>query len=293
MPVDLKCPIIGLDFDRISFLSKSQAGQDLFVIAVTQGKKNGRWLELGCAHPKYGNNTWLLEKEFLWTGESVDLINPLDSPKQQAWKSFYRNIRSFFGNDAPSEWIPDPKDIYALSNRVQKELIEIHEYDLYVGNLSDDITAIDTYDWYKERPGAKFIIADALQMDFARLQGPYDYLQIDIDDHYNHCALLESIIQKHEFGVVTFEHDFWRKTEVTNQCRYKSRQIMQSAGYVLLCTDITIEPSQGTVIDNEPIYFEDWYVHPSRVDKKIVDTYKCVSQYPRPLYYSDVLFNGK
>lgn len=279
MPSNFKWPIPGLDLDRISSLSRSQAGQDLFVIALTQGKKNGRWLELGCGYPKQVSNTWLLEKEFGWTGTSIDSADPL-TQAHHLWMLFYSTVRSCFGHDIPDAWIENPKDIFALPDHVQKQLIDIHDYDRYVDNC----------DWHSERPGAEFIITDALNMDFATLSGPYDYLQIDIDDHANHCNLLQSVIKEHEFQVITFEHDFWTKTEDTAFCRDQSRKIMQSEGYVLLCTDITCEPSKGDSIDNEPIYFEDWYVHPSRIDKKIIDTYSDVSEFPRPLYYSDVLF---
>ena len=291
MTTNFKWPILELDFDKISSLSRSQAGQDVFVVAVTQGKKNGRWLEIGSGHPKCDNNTWLLEKEFSWTGDSVDCINPVGSPKQQAWVDFYRDIRSCFGNAIPSEWIPNPKNLEALPTHVQQELIELHKYDLYVGKLSDDPNL--RHNWDKERPKANLIIANAFDLDFANFQGPYDYLQIDIDNHANHCKLLQSIIQFHEFSVITFEHDFWQKTSDTALCRDQSRQILQSAGYILLCTDVTIEPGKGKGIDNEPMYFEDWYVHPSRIHKEIIDTYKFVSKHPRPLYYTDILFSGK
>ena len=42
----------------------SQAGQDLFVLSVLNGKRNGKYLEIGSRRHYYGNNTWLLESEF-------------------------------------------------------------------------------------------------------------------------------------------------------------------------------------------------------------------------------------
>jgi hypothetical protein len=53
--------------------SYSQAGQDLFVAYMLELKRNGTWLELGCGHPKHGNNTYLLEHELDWFGVSIDL----------------------------------------------------------------------------------------------------------------------------------------------------------------------------------------------------------------------------
>lgn len=51
--------------------SKSQAGQDLFVYAVTR-KTNGTFLEIGGCHPIEINNTYELEK-MGWSGYSFDI----------------------------------------------------------------------------------------------------------------------------------------------------------------------------------------------------------------------------
>ena len=51
----------------------SQAYQDLFVLTMLGGKKNGRYLEIGANHPTELNNTWLLESEFDWQGISVEI----------------------------------------------------------------------------------------------------------------------------------------------------------------------------------------------------------------------------
>lgn len=58
-------------------------GQDLFVIAMSAGKKNGTYLEIGCGYPVGGgNNTFALESYFNWSGISIDsgrdYISPTD-----------------------------------------------------------------------------------------------------------------------------------------------------------------------------------------------------------------------
>lgn len=50
----------------------SQAGQDLFALAVLNGKTNGTYLEIGAGPAISGNNTYVLEKTFNWNGASVD-----------------------------------------------------------------------------------------------------------------------------------------------------------------------------------------------------------------------------
>ena len=51
----------------------SEAYQDMFVLSVLKGKKNGTYVEIGSGDPSYGNNTYLLEKDFNWNGISLDI----------------------------------------------------------------------------------------------------------------------------------------------------------------------------------------------------------------------------
>ena len=51
----------------------SQAGQDLFVLATLNGKRNGTYLEIGAGPCSEGNNSYLLETEFNWRGVSVEI----------------------------------------------------------------------------------------------------------------------------------------------------------------------------------------------------------------------------
>jgi hypothetical protein len=51
----------------------AQSYQDLFVLSATNGKRNGRYLEIGSAEPFKNNNTALLETAFGWTGVSLDI----------------------------------------------------------------------------------------------------------------------------------------------------------------------------------------------------------------------------
>lgn len=50
----------------------SESYQDLFILSILNGKRNGTYLEIGAGHPFYGNNTALLEKDFEWSGISLD-----------------------------------------------------------------------------------------------------------------------------------------------------------------------------------------------------------------------------
>ena len=50
----------------------SQVYQDMFILSMLNGKKNGTYLEIGAAEPFKGSNTALLEKDFNWTGVSIE-----------------------------------------------------------------------------------------------------------------------------------------------------------------------------------------------------------------------------
>jgi len=51
----------------------AQSYQDMFVLSILDGKRNGTYLEIGCADPFYNNNTALLETQFGWDGVSIDI----------------------------------------------------------------------------------------------------------------------------------------------------------------------------------------------------------------------------
>lgn len=52
----------------------SQTFQDMFVLMMTEGKKQGTYLEIGSADPEYGSNTKLLESKFDWTGMGIEIL---------------------------------------------------------------------------------------------------------------------------------------------------------------------------------------------------------------------------
>lgn len=56
-----------------SITSYGQVMQDMFVLTVLEGKRNGSYLEIGSADPIIFNNTYLLEKDFGWRGVSIDI----------------------------------------------------------------------------------------------------------------------------------------------------------------------------------------------------------------------------
>jgi hypothetical protein len=61
------------DYDLIE-KNYSQTFQDLFVLYINSGKRNGTYLEIGSADPVYGSNTKLLEEKFNWIGVGIEIL---------------------------------------------------------------------------------------------------------------------------------------------------------------------------------------------------------------------------
>jgi GR25 family glycosyltransferase involved in LPS biosynthesis len=55
----------------------SQAYQDMFVLSILNGKRNGTYLEIGTQEPFYQNNSALLETQFDWKGISIEIREDL------------------------------------------------------------------------------------------------------------------------------------------------------------------------------------------------------------------------
>ena len=66
--------------------SYSQVFQDMFILAMLNGKKSGTYLEIGSSKPFYGNNTALLEKNYQWKGTGIEY--------KEEFVSEYRQQRS-------------------------------------------------------------------------------------------------------------------------------------------------------------------------------------------------------
>ena len=119
---DLKYPGKNTEVDV-----NGQAGQDLFVIAMLEGKTDGQWLEFGCGGPFHENNTLTLEKQFRWSGTSIDIqgsqILYSSLTMEQEWKQ-YRPGAKFCNMDATFY------DFSLLQQRVDYLQIDLDNPDL-------------------------------------------------------------------------------------------------------------------------------------------------------------------
>lgn len=120
--------------------SFSQAAQDFFVVAMTQGKINGTWLEFGAGDPVQGNNTFLLEKKLNWSGISIEIQSPTHEA-EKIWDS--RQRTKFIKMDAlefdlprnksPIDYlqmdIDSPEQPTLLSNTLEKQRFSVITYE--------------------------------------------------------------------------------------------------------------------------------------------------------------------
>lgn len=66
-------------FPGLETLEKSngQALQDMFILSVLNGKRNGTYLEIGAQEPIFQNNSAILEQNYDWKGVSVEIREDL------------------------------------------------------------------------------------------------------------------------------------------------------------------------------------------------------------------------
>jgi hypothetical protein len=254
--------------------SYSQAGQDLFVLAMLQEKSHGSFLEIGAGHASWGNNTYLLERKYNFSGLSLDLGDSLLTPQEidNDFESFYHIIKG-------DNWPSTAANFDDLPAWVQQECSErgclIHCEKI----------------WSIMRPDSNYIQTNAFDFDYSNISNYYDYLQIDLDSPNDSLALLEKILPNINFAVITYEHDIWTGSPVAKLSQSESRRIFADYGYEMIVNDVTIKPGMpgGNAIN--PTYFEDWYVNPNIIPGNIIEKYKWIDFSNYPKYFDDILFH--
>lgn len=83
-----KYPSLRFKFDGADLIDTTYSSglQDLFVISILNGKRNGFYLEIGSGDPIKGNNTYLLETKFGWAGVGIE--------KDEKYIQPYNNTRA-------------------------------------------------------------------------------------------------------------------------------------------------------------------------------------------------------
>jgi hypothetical protein len=128
---------------------------------------------------------------------------------------------------------------------------KVDEYNLIRNNkcLCADATTFDYKSFFKEKGFLKQI----------------DYLQVDIEPAWRTLNALKALpLDDYRFSVITYETDLYHDGPDFAE---ESRKILQDCGYELVVRNVA----------NEGNPFEDWYVDPNIVDKKIIEKIKIKS----------------
>jgi hypothetical protein len=275
--IQFKKHIPGINVDDLLKKSQSQLGQDLFTIAMLQGKTHGKFLELGGYHPYFASNTYLLEKEFAWTGVSIDIV---DETKNQERKQIFWNL--FYNSVKDPSWPDSINDLSELPTNIQKECVNVHNYNFYFDQRFKS--------WQCQRPNSTFILDDAVNVDYQNLDGPFDFLQIDLDSVVPSLKALSKALQFHRFSVIVFEHDVGNTSQNRLNLKQTSKQIIESYGYEMVINNVTIPPHMSIDTPFFNHHIEDWYVCPNTVSREIIDAYKWIDSSDDPKFPSTILF---
>jgi len=214
-----------------------QALQDKFVLNILKYKRNGFFLEIGSNDPYTINNTYLLEKEYNWTGIMID-YNPTFLP---LYKSIRPNSSHIIYDASAINY-----DILLKQNNFPLN-IDYLQIDLEPGNGSTlkTLQNLDTniFDTYK----------------FATVTFEHDICNGENEDSIFHITrkMSRDIFERRGYVRVfdDVNNDGWRELE---ERRSKIRNG---------------EHAEEEKIHATSIYpFEDWYVHPDLIDISYVNT---------------------
>ena len=185
--------------------SKSQIGQDIFVLSETKFKKNGFFVEFGAANGIDLSNTYLLEKEFKWNGI-------LAEPGTVWHAGLLQNRHCWI--DTNCVW-KNTGSTLLFNQTNSAEFSTIDEYSSSDGHaeirksgIHYDVSTISLLDLLKKYDAPNII----------------DYLSIDTEG--SEFEILSNFdFSKYQFKVITCEHNY-------TPIREKLLSLLTSKGYV-------------------------------------------------------------
>ena len=188
--------------------SQSQNKQDLFVLANMNFKENGFFVEFGATNGIDISNSYLLEKEFQWTGI-------LAEPARGYHKALRENRNCIIETDCV--WKKSNEKLLFIENGVLSTLNEFKDSDMHTRNSQTEysVNTISLNDLLEKNNSPKVI----------------DYLSIDTEG--SEFKILNSFdFSKYEIKIITVEHNY-------TQSREKIFNLLSSNGYNRVLTDVS------------------------------------------------------
>jgi len=102
----------------------SQAWQDLFVLTMLNGKRNGTYLEIGAFDPIYISNTYLLEK-FGYTGISIDILENPNWGMKRPKSKYIQNDATIINYTELLKEMPNQIDYLQLDIDPEQSILEV------------------------------------------------------------------------------------------------------------------------------------------------------------------------
>jgi hypothetical protein len=200
--------------------SKSQLRQDLFVLSELNFKKNGFFVEFGATNGKDLSNTYLLEKNFGWTG--------ILSEPAKIWRSEIEMNRPHSFIDTSCVWNVSHLTL-KFNETKEPELSTINIYIEKDGHSSArksgkhyDVSTISLIDLLKKYNAPKHI----------------DYISLDTEG--SEFEILSAFdFNEYTFEIITCEHNFTPNRE-------KIHDLLSRRGYIRKYENVS--------------GFDDWYI---------------------------------
>ena len=168
--------------------SKSQLRQDLFVLSELNFKFGGYFVEFGATNGKDLSNTYLLEKEFLWTGI---LAEPAKIWHREIKKNRSANINF--------------NCVYSKSN------IQISFVETKISELSTIAKFSETDSHMLHRKNGKIYNVKSISLEdlLKKYNAPINIDYLSIDTEGSEYEILKNFdFQKYRFNIITCEHNY-------------------------------------------------------------------------------------
>jgi FkbM family methyltransferase len=173
--------------------SKAQIFQDLFVLYLTNEKRKGFFVDFGATNGIELNNTYLLEKEYEWTGI---LAEPA-----KVWEESLKTNRTCF---------IDHRCVWSSSG----ELLLFNETENAILSSINSFSDIDFLSDQRINK-VRYEVQTVSLMDLLKkYNAPYEIDYLSIDTEGSELEILQAFnFQKFSIKIITVEHNFTDKRE--------------------------------------------------------------------------------
>ena len=185
--------------------SISERYQDLFVLSELEFKRDGFFVEFGASNGFFGSNTYLLEKEFGWTG--------ILSEPAKIWHSELRKNRN----------------VHIVTDCIWKDTGSILSFNEVDNASLSTISSFSDLDLHHEgrRSGKTYDVRTISLIDLLdKHNAPREVDYLSIDTEGSEYEILSNFdFDKYQFGVITCEHNF-------TPMREKIFKLLTKNGYI-------------------------------------------------------------